>query len=241
VLQSASTTPEAVAALSALSGQAVLLEEVGELSPRAQDTLVRVLAGSRGALRFISTTSRSLTDLAARQVLRSDLLYRLDVVRLDIPPLRQRPEDILFLGSHFLALAARYFRRDVRGLSTEAQTSLLHHPWMGNVRELRNCMLESVLYCPHVCLRADDLRLREEISDTNPDLDLTAALPRLHAAHPTDLYDRAQRLVLQWALTTCDGNRRRAAILLGIGRGALRAKLRRYGLDTPQPSPAPPY
>ena len=231
VFHSVSVTPESIAELVKASTQVVLLEEVGEASPRVQDSLVHVLATTRGALRFISTTSHNLNDLTIRQVLRPDLLYRLDVVRLDIPPLRQRPEDVLFLAGHFLALAARHFRRDVCALSADAEARLVAHPWPGNVRELRNCMLESVLYASHSALSAADLRLREAAAETEPDVQLTAVLPRLHAVHPTDLYDRLQHLLLQWALTSCNGNRRRAASLLGIGRGVLRAKLRRYGLD----------
>jgi len=163
--------------------------------------------------------------------LRADLLYRIDVVRLEIPPLRQRPEDIAFLADHFLALAARSFRRDVRGLSPDARDALLHHRWAGNVRELRNCLFESVLRCPNLRLRAADVRLRGPAATENPEAELIAILSRLHGTYPTDLYTRVHRLLLQWALTTCEGNRIRTAALLGIGRGSLRAKLRRHGLD----------
>ena len=122
VLHSAAATAEAVDGLLGLGEQTVLLEEIGELAPSVQDSLVRVLSGvrARGGLRLITTTSGDLTALTRRHGMRADLLYRLDVVRLEIPPLRHRSEDIIFLAEHFLMLAARRFRRDVRAFSPDA-------------------------------------------------------------------------------------------------------------------------
>jgi len=233
VIHAATATVDAVNALAAVDGHTVLVEEVSDLAPAVQDSLVRLLntTPTDAGWRLISTTSQDLVALATRKVLRADLLYRIDVVRLDIPPLRQRPDDIAFLAEHFLALAARSFRRDVRSLSPDVRDTLLRHRWAGNVRELRNCIFESVLRCPHMRLRAADLRLRAPAATEDPEAELLATLSRLHGTYPTDLYARAQRLLLQWALAACDGNRIRTAALLGIGRGSLRAKLRRHGLD----------
>ena len=230
IMHGATTTPGMINGLAQFPQQTVLFEEVGELAPTAQDSLVRLMAAAT-SLRFIATTSHDVSALMRRHVLRPDLLYRLDVVRLDIPPLRQRPEDVVFLAEHFLTLAARYFQRPVHFLTPDARARLLLHPWTGNVRELRNCMLESVLHCPRSMLRAADLRLRTAPAAFDPQAELSAVLARLQATHPAEFYAHMQRLVLQWALLTCDGNRLRTAALLGIGRGSLRAKLRRYGLD----------
>ncbi len=233
VLQAATASAAAVNELTALAGQTVLLEEISELAPAAQDALVRLMNTARtdAGFRLLTTSSQDVGALASRKVLRADLLYRIDVVRLEIPPLRQRPDDIVFLAEHFLALAARSFGRDVRGLGPDARDTLLRHRWAGNVRELRNCIIESVLRCEHGRLRAADLQLRSVAASDDPEAELVATLARLHAAYPTDLYGRTQRLLLQWALAACDGNRIRTAALLGIGRGSLRAKLRRHGLD----------
>jgi len=233
VLHGATATVDAANALGSLDGHTVLVEEVSDLAPAVQDSLVRLLntTPTDTGLRLISTTSQDLVALAARKVLRADLLYRIDVVRLEIPPLRQRLDDIAFLAEHFLALAARSFRRDVRSLSPDARDALLRHRWAGNVRELRNCIFESVLRCPHMRLHTADLRLRTPTATEDPEAELLATLSRLHATFPTDLYSRMQRLLLQWALAACEGNRIRTAALLGIGRGSLRAKLRRHGLD----------
>lgn len=218
-----------------LSGGAstILIEEVGDLTPPVQDALVRILSQqpARGGLRLLATTSRELGVLAERHSLRADLVYRLDVVRLEIPPLRQRPDDVIFLAEHFLALTARAFKRDVRALSPDASARLLQHHWPGNVRELSNCVTESVLYCSQIRLRAADLRIRMSLGAIDPETELAAALSRLHATYPEEFYARAQRAMFEWALQTCGGNRVRTAAFLGIGRGALRAKLRRFGLE----------
>jgi len=226
--------PETIDSLAQLAARTVVLEEVGALVPAAQDSLVRLMVEQqlRAGVRLITTTSCDLGVLAARQSLRADLLYRLDVVRLDIPPLRQRREDVIFLAEHFLVTAARSFRRDVRALSQDACVRLLEQRWNGNVRELSNCITESVLHCTQMRLRAIDLRLRGGGATVNLEAEFTGVLARLHAAHPREFQARAERLILQWALDACEGNRIRTAALLGIGRGSLRAKLRRHGLDT---------
>jgi DNA-binding NtrC family response regulator len=238
VLHAATATVEAVEALAQRADRTVLIEEVGELSPSAQDRLMHVLgSGSAGTLRFITTSSRDPAEISARGALRTDLFYRLDVVRLEIPPLRRRPADIVFLAQYLLALAARHLGRDRCALQPDAQERLLQHPWPGNVHELNNCIMESVLHCPDARLGAADLRLRVPPAGGEPEGALTGALSRLHAAHPNALYARVERVLLEWALEACAGNRLRAAALLDIGRGSLRAKLRRHGLKE---SPRPP-
>ena len=233
VFHGATLTREAIDTLAQRSEHAVLIEEVGELAPGAQDALVRLLAdqSQQGGLRLITTTSDNLAELATRRRLRVDLLYRIDVVRLMIPPLRHRPDDMLGLAEHFLSVAAQHFCREVRDLSADARARLLQHDWPGNVRELRNCVVESVLQCSRVRLEAADLHLRAPSAGSDPEAEFTAALLRLHAAHPSAFHSHTQRLILQWSLHLCGGNRVRAAALLGLGRGALRAKLRRCGLD----------
>lgn len=238
VIHAATATLPAIEALRDDEPATVLIEEVGDLPPSAQDALIRVVSRQpgRGGLRLLSTTSRDLADLVERHSLRADLAYRLDVVRLEIPPLRQRPEDILHLAEHFLVQAARSFKRDVRAFAPDAEERLRGHSWPGNVRELHNCITESVLYCLHMRLRASELRIRMATGSITPESELSAILSRVHAAHPRDFYTYAQRALLQWALCSCGGNRVRTAAFLGIGRGALRAKLRRFGLeDTEEP------
>ena len=99
------------------------------------------------------------------------------------------------------------------------------------MRELYNCIVESVLQCADVQLCAEDVRLRAAASVVDAEAELGAALTQLYAARAAEFYTHTQRLLLQWALNACGGNRVRAAALLGLGRGSLRAKLRRHGLD----------
>lgn len=227
VLHACETVSGAFDRLAAPPAQTVLLEEVGELPPDAQGALLRAMTDPRARPRLIATTSVNLGDMVARQRFRADLLYRLDVVRLSVPPLRQRREDIVPLAQHFLTLAARSFGRQVLELSSDAEAALLLHSWPGNVRELSNCMLESVLLCTAASLGAADLRLRVP---AGPEVNLADILSCLCAQDPRDLYRRTDRLVLQWALAKCAGNYVRAASLLGISRNSFRTKVRRYGL-----------
>lgn len=231
VVESAVATAETISAIPSTTQHTVLLEEIGDLPPAAQKTLVRLMDASPAGPRFISTTSRDLKDLISRQVLHADLLYRLDVVRLDIPPLRLRPDDIVPLAEHFLALVNRWLRRDAYSLSLEAHTRLLRHEWAGNVRELRNCMIESALGSKRPLLGYAELKLRNADRAADPEAELLRALSRLHAADSSALYARTECAVLRWALQNADHNRVRAAATLGISRGSLRAKLKRHGLE----------
>jgi DNA-binding NtrC family response regulator len=235
IVLGATARPGNIDDLAQLADRTIVIEEVGDLVPAAQDRLMRLLTEQhpRRSLQLITTTSCDLAALVARQSLRADLLYRLDVVRLDIPPLRQRREDIIFLAEHFLVTAAHRFRRDVRALSPDAHARLLEERWPGNVRELSNCITESVLHCKQVRLRAGDLRLRGGGAPIDLAAEFADVLARFQVAHPHEFHLGVERLILQWALDACEGNRIRAATLLGIGRGSLRAKLRRHGLDGP--------
>jgi len=108
VLHAVTATADAVNCLSTLGGHTVLLEEIGELAPAVQDSLVCLLnsASTDAGFRLLATTSQDIDALATRKILRSDLRYRIDVVRLEIPPLRQRPADVVFLAGHFLAFTS---------------------------------------------------------------------------------------------------------------------------------------
>lgn len=231
VLHGATTSADAISKLLHLAQRAVLFEEVGELAPGAQDSLVGVMAAAGPGLRFIATSSCDLNELVARQVMRADLLYRLDVVRLDIPPLRERLDDVMPLAEHFLHLVTRGSQPRPMALAADAQERLSQHGWPGNIRELRNCIVESALHCTQAQLCAADLRLRLRPGPANLEAELNAALSRLHAADAQGFYARTQRLVLSWALMRSEGNRARAAATLGISRGSLRTKLRRLGLQ----------
>jgi DNA-binding NtrC family response regulator len=210
-------------------GGTLLLDEVGELEGGAQAKLLRVLQEGEVRpvgedrpvpidVRILAATHRDLAQLVAQGRFREDLYYRLKVVTLHVPPLRERPEDIPVLARHFLARLAQRFGLAPATLTPELLARLAAHPWPGNVRELENA-LESA-----VALSADGT------------LDLTS-LPG--AAEPTRPAPRAglkermaayERGLIVAALEGARGNRTEAARALDVGRATLHEKLRKHGL-----------
>ncbi len=134
----------------------LLLDEIGEISPKMQVKLLRVLqerefervGGSKTIsvdVRVVATTNRNLLEMVQRGHFREDLYYRLNVFPIEVPPLRDREEDIIGLAEHFLKQFGRRHRKTVKGLSAVARAKLMEHPWPGNVRELQNTMERAVI------------------------------------------------------------------------------------------------
>jgi DNA-binding NtrC family response regulator len=207
----------------------LLLDEVGELAPALQGKLLRVLQDGevrpvgeerarRVDVRVLAATNRDLKQLVARGGFREDLYYRLDVVHLAVPPLRERPEDLPVLARHFLARFAARYGAAVPALSEPLLERLRSHSWPGNVRELENA-LESL-----VALSAEGA------------LDL-AQLPGAGAPAPPAGLGLRQRVeayergLVAEALRAARGNRSEASRLLGISRVTLHDKLNKYGLS----------
>ncbi len=143
----------------AAEGGTLFLDEIGELSPSLQAKLLRFLEQKeferigenrtrRANVRVLAATNRNLEEHVGRGLFREDLFYRLNVIDLELPPLRQRPEDILQLARKFLAFFAKSARRKAPRLSPAAEAALLAYPWPGNVRELRNTIERAVILCP---------------------------------------------------------------------------------------------
>ena len=216
-------------------GGTVLLDEVAELPQELQVKLLSVLERRQVRrvgenrdravdARVVAATNSDLTSAVRQGRFREDLFYRLNVITLTVPPLRQRPEDILPLARRFLAELARETNRRVEGFSPAAEAALLEHRWPGNVRELRNVVERSLL------LKASGARIER------PDLPPLAGSPRRDAqAAPSDAplaeavreYERARILS---ALDHAGGSVARAAGLLGISRTNLHNKLRKHDL-----------
>ena len=212
----------------------LFLDEIGEAEPSTQVRLLKLLEDKRfrrlGSareqqvnVRIVSATHRSLEDLVKSGQFRADLFYRLRVVEIKVPPLRERGRDILLLASHFLQLQAQRYRRGDMHLAPDAEAALLRHGWPGNVRELRNVMEQAVLLGSGPLVSARELSL----------IDLGTPAPAGAAAAPAgdDLdLDRTERRLIEAALDRTDGNVSRAARLLGISRDTLRYRLDRMGL-----------
>lgn len=156
-------------------GGTLFLDEIGELEPKAQAKLLRVLeTGSFTRLggtqkievdvRVISASNKDLREEVRKGSFREDLFYRISVFTLTLPPLRERGEDIILLAEYFLKKFAKEYKKSCYELTDDAKEKLLNHPWKGNVRELRNLIERVVILCEKEKISAEDLGLGEEIS-----------------------------------------------------------------------------
>ena len=226
-------------------GGTLFLDEIGDMPAALQTRLLRVLAegeffrvGGRELIRVdvrvIAATHQPLEALVEQGRFRADLLHRLDVVRLQLPPLRQRREDIPQLAVRFLAHAARKLQLPPKKLSAPALERLRAHAWPGNVRELENVCWRLAALAPGETIGPADLALAlPAAAPAAPPADWTlqladwaraqldAGAPALHA-QARDLLDR---ILLDTALARCNGHRSEAAALLGLSRNTVTRKL----------------
>jgi DNA-binding NtrC family response regulator len=232
-------TTDRIGAFGEAHAGTLFLDEIGDMPAAMQAKILRALqervvtpvgGKPRGIdTRVIAATHRDLPSLVAAGGFREDLYYRLNVVPIALPPLRQRRDDILPLAEHFLALAARQGAR--KHLTAAAADRLTEHAWPGNVRELRNVIERSHVLVRGNVIDAADLALsggqtafRAEMTDG----DMPAAVARL------------EEMMIRGALEACGGNRTEAARRLNIHRQLLYAKMQRYGLAEASEIPTPP-
>jgi DNA-binding NtrC family response regulator len=213
-------------------GGTLFLDEIGELPAGAQAKLLRVLqdgvvepigAKPRAVeVRIVAATNRKLHEEIAARRFREDLYFRLEVVQIHLPPLRERPGDIAPLAAALLKQINR--RRSVpRRLSTEALLRLERHSWPGNVRELRNVLQRSVLFAHEEVLEPGDLMITAQPSGPDP---LTALPDPAPGFSLEDFLAQARRQLILRALDKCRGNQSAAAGLLGISKQAVSKFLR---------------
>ena len=213
-------------------GGSLFLDEIGDVPLHLQAKLLRVLqereierVGSSRPIpvdvRLLAATHRDLEGMVRRGEFRDDLYYRINVVTIAVPPLRERREDIPPLLDHFLAKFARANGRTIRGLTREARDALLRYDYPGNVRELENLIERAVVLTRDEVIGAGDLplSLTEGEKETGDGASLTAAVEGL------------ERRLIRDALARADGVQTRAAELLGISERVLRYKLKKYGLS----------
>jgi len=213
-------------------GGSLFLDEVGEMPVAMQVKLLRVLqereltrVGGEQVIpvdvRLIVATNRSLGQMVKEGAFREDLYYRLNVVELTTPPLRDRPEDIPLLAAHFLSRFAEKNHKTVDRFSPRAMDLLIRHPWPGNVRELMNTIERAVVLARSNCLdEADFAALRENGLGDRPAITFPADLP----------LDTIEREAIVKTLDSAGGNKSEAARRLGISRKTLREKLKKYNL-----------
>ena len=214
----------------------VFLDEIGEMAPQLQAKLLRFLeerafrrVGGSGDVkvdvRVIAATNRDLEEAVKAGRFRDDLYYRLNVLRIEVPPLRVRGDDIAILAQYFTEVYSREFKRSVRGLSRAAEDAVKAYGWPGNVRELRNLVERAVLLCEGDRLEPSDfdtLRLpRSRAGTSHGGFELPA--------EGVDLEEVEKSLVLQ-ALERTGGNQTRAAALLALHRDQIRYRIEKFGL-----------
>ena len=213
------------------NGGTIFLDEIGDLPLHLQAKLLRVLqerefekVGSsrpvRVNVRIMAASHRPLEDLIKAGQLREDLYYRLNVVTIFIPPLRERRSDVALLLDHFLRYYAEKNGKTIRGLTPEGRDILLRYDYPGNVRELENIIERAVVLTRDDVIGSGDLPLtvqEPDIADGDRETNLTVAVEAL------------ERRMIRDALARSDGIQTRAAELLGMGERALRYKLTKYG------------
>ncbi|WP_246793071.1 sigma-54-dependent transcriptional regulator [Burkholderia perseverans] len=220
-------------------GGTLFLDEIGDMPVAMQAKLLRVLQERQvtplGAarpvavdVRVVAATHRDLQERVAAGAFRQDLLYRLDVIPLHIPPLRERVADILPLAEHFLAALAPASRKR---LSVEAQRLLVNFPWPGNVRELANAIERAGALAPGALLTRDDFAFLLDSAAETADEAADATMPGQFAELPlNEALAQLERALIIRALAASHGNRAEAARRLGISRQSLYTRLASLGI-----------
>jgi DNA-binding NtrC family response regulator len=218
----------------AADGGTLFLDEIGELPFELQPKLLRALQdgeikpvggtlATRVDARVIAATNRALDGATKAGTFREDLFYRLAVITLEVPPLRERPDDIAQLARHFADDAALRAERGRLELTDAAIAHLVAQPWPGNVRELENTIERAVILATGNLLDVVDVAARR--APTPP-----AALQTFSGDHVPSL-DELERAHILRVLELCEGQKTKAAALLGINRTTLWKKLRQYGIE----------
>jgi transcriptional regulator with PAS, ATPase and Fis domain len=217
-------------------GGTVFLDEIGDMPSSLQAKLLRVLQDHafervggtkplRADIRVVAATNRNLDAAVQEGRFREDLFYRLNVVRITLPPLRERPEDIAPLAKHFVARYAAETKKTVREISEPGMALLQCHQWPGNVRELANVIERAVVLCPGDTITPEDLALPGAHAPTAVQPSRPVAVGNFH----TCVKDYKQALIRE-ALRQVQGNQTKAAEALGLQRTYLVKLLRELSI-----------
>src|SRR5215204_3290286 len=218
--------------LESADGGTVFLDEIGEMVPALQAKVLRFLeekafkrvggsADVRVDVRVIAATNRDLEEAVKTGGFREDLYYRLNVMQITLPPLREHPADIPLLLNHYIDVFNREFRKAIRGVSPEALQLLRSYGWPGNVRELRNVVERAMLLCETDRLDASDFAGLSSVTTATDGFELPAS--------GVDLEQLERSMVVQ-ALRRSGGNQTKAAALLGMNRDQIRYRIEKFSL-----------
>lgn len=175
-------------------GGTLFLDEIGDFPLSLQPKLLRFIqdkeyervgdpVSRRADVRILAATNHDLQDMVGEGLFREDLLYRLNVITLTLPPLRERADDIIDLAERFLARFVKDYARPARGFSDEVRTALLDYPWPGNIRELRNVIERASIICPEERVQLNHLGLHTSVSNDTPRIGTELSLEQLEKAH----------------------------------------------------------
>jgi len=227
------------------NGGSIFFDEIGNIGTNIQAKLLRAIqereitkVGSNKAIqvdvRIIAATNQNLIKSVEDRTFRDDLYYRLSVVPIHLPPLRERKEDIIPLAMHYMKLFNKEFKKNVKGISPEAEKLLIDYPWHGNTRELKNvieriCILEDtdIIYPEHIPSEIVDYA---GSSQTEPEAAAEEEKTMLNIPPEGLSLKNVEKDLVIKALQMVNGNQTRAARLLGISRDALRYKMQKFGL-----------
>jgi len=218
-------------------GGTLFLDEVGEIPPPIQVKLLRVIQERRFErvggeetievdVRLVAATHRDLARAVAEGRFREDLYYRLAIVPLTVPPLRERLDDVEPLARHFLEKHAARMGRTLAGLDRDAVVALRRHAWPGNVRELENAVQQAMVFCEGEVVRAEDLPVA--LRDARPEIPIPTGERSLN-----EILEQLERQLVVAAYERARGVKAEAARLLGIKPSALYYKLEKYGIARP--------
>ncbi len=206
----------------------IFLDEIGDISSRIQLKLLRVLQEKefepvgdsktvKVNVRVIAATNQNLREKVATGEFREDLYYRLKVVEIVMPPLRERREDIPLLIDHFVGMFNKQFNKSVKGVSDSARTGLMHYSWPGNIREFKHAIEHGFILCRESMLELEHLPV--EVRDVMASALMTGARERSLGSHE-----------IKQALTAAGGNKAKAARALNVSRQTIYRKIREYHL-----------
>ena len=216
------------------NGGTFFLDEIGELPISLQAKLLSFLESKmfrrlgstqekKVDIRIIAASNKDLKQAVTKNEFRQDLFYRINVVNLNLPPLRELEEDTIIIADHFIRIFAYDFKKKVRGLTGDAKNKLLSYTWPGNVRELRNVIERAVIFAGGEKIDADEIILAEE--KQHDKLTQEFNLPD----NGISLFDIEKKLILD-ALSRTKGNQSRAAKLLGLTLDTFRYRMKKYNI-----------
>ena len=213
------------------NGGTIFLDEIGEINPATQVKLLRVLqertferVGGETTIesdvRIVAATNRNLEEEVRAGRFREDLYYRLNVVRIEMPPLRDRKDDIPLLMHSFLREFNVENEKNIRGFDNRAKSAMIKYSWPGNIRELRNCVESAVVMCGGDEIRLEDLPASVQEKGAEKSITIPIGIPM----------QEAERIIIQENLAANNGNKSKTADVLGIGRKTLHRKLDDYNI-----------